>query len=241
MKRRTFGLLAATAALTPTTAAFADPGSGDSSAADAVAAIESDLQSQGTSVADQLALFDQDMADNPDVPAALPEYEAVKASMGSSGDSTEAERAAVRFGPMGPTLAVLAALAWLNAKGYKLAAELLGHARQSHARTSVYSPRNGGRAAESALVQRIGRGSARSGDGSFKNSGSTVDRDMHYAIKKFTWSRTGGNVTIKDVYDFGQNRFPKTFGEIAVTQLVLAQQAGVIHPYHVRFTVYVKR
>lgn len=134
--------------------------------------------------------------------------------------------------------AVSAVVAYFNSQGYKLAAELLTHAKENTSLNSNYYPTNGQRVKQSSTFTSIAKGSKTSGSASFEKTGTTVGDDLYYAIHAFSWTKTSASsrtVTIRDRYDFAPGDYSGIAG-IAVDTMYKAQEAGVIIPYYVNIT-----
>lgn len=131
--------------------------------------------------------------------------------------------------------AVAAVIAWFVTAKYTLAAELLTHAVSNNSPGSNYKPYNGSRVASSPVWGKIRAGSATSGSSTFTLTGSVVQKDLHYAINKFKWTKSGSKISLRDLYDFAPGDYNGIAG-IAVNTMYLAQQAGVIVPFYTRIT-----
>ena len=115
---------------------------------------------------------------------------------------------------------------------------MLTHAKDNTKLNSNYYPTNGSRVGQSSVFKSIASGTKTSGSGEFKNSGTTVDKDLYYAIHFFNFTKSSASsrtVTIRDRYDFAPGDYSGIAG-IAVDTMYKAQQAGVIIPYYVNIT-----
>lgn len=132
--------------------------------------------------------------------------------------------------------AVSAVKAWFNYNGYLLSAELLTHARENKVHNSLYTPINGYRVKQSPVYSKIMKLSSRSGTDAFPNSGTVAQRDLYYAIHKFSWSKHNNKLTIIDKYDFEKGKYAGIAG-VAVNAMYEAQQQGVITPFGIKITI----
>lgn len=135
-----------------------------------------------------------------------------------------------------PKAAVSAVIAWFNYNGYKLAAELLTHARENKVYNSLYSPINGYRVKQSPVYSKIIKLSSKSGTDSFPNSGTVTQKDLYYAIHEFSWSKHNIRLTIIDKYDFPKGKYAGIEG-IAVNAMYEAQRQGIIVPFGIKITI----
>ena len=62
-------------------------------------------------------------------------------------------------------------------------------------------------------------------------SGNVAQKDLYYAIHAFSWTKSGGFVTLRDRYDFAPGDYNGIAGT-AVNTMYLAQQAGVLVPFY---------
>ncbi|MFM1542430.1 hypothetical protein ABGF49_05260 [Helcococcus ovis] len=129
---------------------------------------------------------------------------------------------------------VAAVNAWFYAKGYVLSSELLTHAVKNKNKNSVYSPVNGYKVENSPVFSKLKNKPYKStGDDAFPNSGTTSQKDLYYAIHKFSWERgSSGYLIIRDYYDFEPNKY-SSIQNIAVNAMYTAQRAGYLTPYHI--------
>lgn len=135
--------------------------------------------------------------------------------------------------------AVASVIAFFNMSGYKLAAELLAHARDNTKLDSSYIPTNGNLVKKSSVFKNIANGTGTKGSASFENSGSTEEKDLYYAIHSFNWtksSKTSKTVKISDRYDYKAGDHNGGIAGVAIDTMAKAQDAGVIVPYYVNIT-----
>lgn len=140
------------------------------------------------------------------------------------------------------TPAIIAVMAWFNANGYDLAAELIAHARHNNDINSVYTPTAGYRVKYSRLIPAIRNSSQIKGDSwEFTNIGGKEERDLFYAIKHFNWEKNGQTIIIKDIYDFNENKDGKSeyssVANVAIATMLRAQRARALVPYNVRIII----
>jgi hypothetical protein len=136
----------------------------------------------------------------------------------------------------GYTAAIAAVIAYFNANGYVLAAELLTFASNNTMLNMYYTPQNGKLVLQSSVFRNIAHGTSTSGTNAFPNSGGTVDKDLYYAIHSFSYSKASAKtktVTINDRYDFAKGKYSGIAG-IAIDTMYKAQQAGYLTPFYVR-------
>lgn len=146
-------------------------------------------------------------------------------------DRLQSSTPTTRSGNTGYDAAATAILAWFNARGYKLSAELFAHAMGNKAKGSAFSPTNGSRIRSSSVVTSINKNRNASGSAVFPNSGNTAQRDLYYAIHAFNWKTERGVFTLTDMYDFGKdNNYPSVQG-FAVQIAYSMQQSGYIVPF----------
>ena len=135
------------------------------------------------------------------------------------------------------TSAVATVTAYFNNKGYKLAAELLTHAKDNNDLDSIYEPVNKDIMYQSSVFMGIVNGTSTYGISSFPDQGGTAERDLYNAIHSFYYStsESGRVVVIQDRYDFAKSGYSSVAG-IAVETMYAAQNAGVIVPFISVFT-----
>ena len=129
--------------------------------------------------------------------------------------------------------------AWFLANDYLLAWELLMHSRDNSNPYSIYYPLYGDRVLVSPFVIQARQGlHGVSGSSSFENIGSTLQRDLYYAIHAYdyTYSSNTHRLTIYDVYDYEPELYDG-IAHTAINIMYLAQLTGVITPYNVRIIV----
>ncbi|WP_219846740.1 MULTISPECIES: hypothetical protein [unclassified Bifidobacterium] len=133
------------------------------------------------------------------------------------------------------TPAVAAVNAYFQMQGYRLSFELLTHAASNNSLNNTYYPlkANAARVSSSPVFTRIKRSGASRGSDIFPNSGSVEQRDLYYAIHKFTWSKLAGRVTIRDRYDFSYNDRYSGIAGVAINVMYEAQLGGYLIPYYV--------
>ncbi|SET15506.1 hypothetical protein [[Clostridium] polysaccharolyticum] len=125
-------------------------------------------------------------------------------------------------------------LAYFKKCGYKLAAELLAHSYGNQKKYSFYCPQYGARVKMSAVFKSIAKGNSTVGSDSFPNSGTTVDKDLYYAIHRFKYAKSSSTSTavhITDLYDYDDDNYTSIAG-IAVSIMSDAEDAGVLVPYY---------
>lgn len=138
---------------------------------------------------------------------------------------------------------VAAVVAYFNANGYKLSAELLTHARDYHNPDGLYKPHYGYLCSQSPVVEKIwANPNTVSGSDAFNKNAfsSTVTTDLYYSIHKFQYIKhfniNNSFLEIEDTYDYASGDYPFSIGGIAVELMYQAQEAGVLTPY----LVYIK-
>jgi len=132
------------------------------------------------------------------------------------------------------SVAVATISTWFYAKGYTLSNELLLHAKNNSRVNSSYTPvynGNADRVLASTVFTKLKYGTKTSGTASFPNSGNVAQKDLYYAIHAFSWTKSGGFVTLRDRYDFAPGDYNGIAGT-AVNTMYLAQQAGVLVPFY---------
>ena len=133
-------------------------------------------------------------------------------------------------------VAIAAVIAWFNNQEYLLSAELLTHAKDNTSLNSIYYPVHGNRVEYSSIFWQCHNNySVSFGTGEFPNSGTSIEKDLYYAIHKFNWYRLGNSsIRIQDRYDFAYDKDHwATIQGFAVNVMYLAQQAGDLTPYYV--------
>lgn len=132
--------------------------------------------------------------------------------------------------------AVASVIVFFNLSGYKLSAELLTHARDNNTAGSTYYPTNGDRISSSAVIQNICNGSLTEGSSLFPNAGSTIDKDLYYAIHKFKYIKApkARTITLYDIYDYEEEKEYTGIAGVAIDTMAKAQAYGTIVPYYVR-------
>lgn len=230
--------------LVPTTVAFAaTPTSENEQLAKNIVAIEDELAANDTDVVTELSDMIAEykaMLNNPDENIDVDNVQSLISTLEEMLDEYQMYKAGVStykfhviYSP-----AVAAVVAYFKVQGYSLAAELLTHAKDDTKLNSNYYPTNGSRVRQSSVFKSIASGTKTSGSGEFKNSGTTVDKDLYYAIHFFNFTKSSASsrtVTIRDRYDFAPGDYSDIAG-IAVDTMYKAQQAGVIIPYYVNIT-----
>ena len=130
---------------------------------------------------------------------------------------------------------VATVITWFSAKGYKLAAELLTHARYNTDTSSWYCPVNGNRVKESYIYYLIWANPATEGDTTFWGGDSVADQDLYYALHDIHFGKTDANTLwISDWYDFESDyKEYSSIAGVAIQVMVAAQGLGVITPYSI--------
>lgn len=130
------------------------------------------------------------------------------------------------------TPAVAAVTAYFNNKGYKLAAELLTHAKDNDDLDSIYVPVNKNIMCQSSVFKEIVNETSTYGTSAFSDEGGTVEKDLYNAIHSFIYSKSdsGRVVVIQDRYDFAKGGYSSIAG-IAVDTMHAAQNVGTIVPF----------
>lgn len=134
------------------------------------------------------------------------------------------------------TPAVATVVAWFNAKGYKLAAELLTQAKKNNKLYSIYYPKYGDRVKKSQVFKDIKKNNKTKGSARFPNKGNTNDKDLYYAIHNFNYVKYPKIIHISDIYDYGEGDYKSVAG-VAIETMRRAQAAGVIVPYRVYIVI----
>lgn len=208
-----------------------------------VEAIEAELNRQGTSVVDGLTNAIQRLQEEKEMCDTAAEQNKVQSIIDttenllqeyinySSGISAQGVDHPVY------TPAVAAVASYFSASGYWLSFELLTHAQDNNILDSTYVPHFGSLIKDSIVVRRIVTAATASGTGEFPNSGSTMDKDLYYAIHNFsyTFNKTTRVFTLNDRYDFAWGDYSGIAGA-AVDTMYMAQLAGVLVPYYVKIT-----
>lgn len=135
-----------------------------------------------------------------------------------------------------PNMMIPLVIGFFQAKGYKLSAELLIHARSNKKYMSTYDPVNGNRVKCSPMYAYCFKNNNAVGSGEFRNEGNTEQRDLYYAIHCFDYNRNGNNITIFDIYNYAESD-RVAYGDLAgyaINDMYRAQQQGIITPYTVR-------
>lgn len=134
---------------------------------------------------------------------------------------------------------VATVIAYFQANGYKLAAELLTHARDSHRPDDLYEPYYGYLCAKSPVVDAIWNSSSLYGSAEFSANAfsSTVVKDLKYAIHEFCFIKhlnigSSSYLEITDEYDYSSGDYTSVAG-IAIEAMYQAQEAGILVPYEV--------
>lgn len=137
------------------------------------------------------------------------------------------------------TPAVAAVATFFSSSGYWLSFELLVHAEENDVLDSTYTPYYGDRILNSPVIKQI-RTSKQdvSGSASFENTGTTLEKDLYYAIHAFNYSFVNSTrvLTLTDVYDFAYGDYDGIAGA-AIDTMWMAQLLGVLVPYNVVITV----
>lgn len=137
------------------------------------------------------------------------------------------------YGIYDPVIAVVST--YFEVNKYYLADELLVHAASNTRLDSQYIPINIDRITSSRVWQEIRKDKGRSGIGEFANTGTTVQKDLYYAIHLFEWSREKkGNyefLVFSDRYDFAPGDY-SSIPNVAVNAMYQAQQAGDLTPFY---------
>lgn len=132
---------------------------------------------------------------------------------------------------------VLWAIAWFNNKGYKLAGELLLHALHNKTLKSTYSPVNGHRVKSSPIYYKIKESRSSNGTDIFLNSGTTIQKDLYYSIREFSWRKLTGTITITDLYDYAPGDSYSGLEQYVIDGLHRAQKEGVITPFYTKIVI----
>lgn len=136
-------------------------------------------------------------------------------------------------------VAVAACIAYFTSSGYVLSAELLTHARANTSLNSYYYPIHASIVKQSPVFTQLRNGTLNSGSSIFPNSGTTAQKDLYYAIHKFSWARMWGTIHIYDTYDFKLDLdYNNLFVDIGVNVTVLAQGYQIITPFKMEIAEY---
>ena len=144
-------------------------------------------------------------------------------------------------------VAFAAVIAWYNHMGYYFAAELLGHAWVNNTLNSSYYPIHSWKVLHSTVYtdEIANHGFSYKWtycDPGFENKGTTHQRDLYYAIKRFWYLKTCDSpgmvkIEIEDRYDFayGFNVYdPIT--QAAVNTMKTAEVFGFLTPFFTRIS-----
>lgn len=129
---------------------------------------------------------------------------------------------------------IAAVIGYFSAEGYKLAAELLTHMNKNKSLDSTYTPTYGYLVKSSEVFQAIANGSKTAGSAGFENNGTTVDKDLYYAIHLFNYTKPSPDsktVQISDRYDYASGNYSGVAG-VAINTMKAAQDAGVLIPFY---------
>lgn len=101
-------------------------------------------------------------------------------------------------------------------------------------KNAVYSPINGSKVTKSPVFSKLKQKPYRStGTDCFPNSGTTIQKDLYYAIHEFSWKReSSGYLIINDYYDFEEGKYGSIEG-LAIDNMYRAQVFGIITPYNI--------
>jgi hypothetical protein len=135
---------------------------------------------------------------------------------------------------------IAAVIAYFGAHNYKLAAELLGHAKFNKNQNSIYHPVHGDIVGYSPVMRKIAKSSKKKGSSAFENEGNTQQKDIFYAIHLFNWVKSGSSpmfININDAYDYEKGDYASIAG-VAVNTMYRAQEAGVLTKYTVSITYF---
>lgn len=136
-------------------------------------------------------------------------------------------------------VAVAACIAYFSASGYVLSAELLIHARDNKSYNSYYYPLHASLVKQSPVFTQLRNGSLNSGTSAFSNEGTTAQRDLYYAIHRFSWAKMWGTIHIYDTYNFELDlNYNNLFVAIGVNVMVLAQGYKIITPFKMEIQEY---
>ena len=207
-----------------------------------IQAIEKDLKERGTTVQGGLEAFifqlEEEKQNNYDAESAAKLNKLISIAKDLLGDYVEYKNniAPMVYHPI-YTPAIAAVLVWFYDNNYLLSAELLANAQDNTNSDAVYYPYYASRVTTSPVVARIMLGSETSGSDAFPNSGNQYTIDLYYAIHAFDWTKNPVQLVVTDYYDFAPGDYDGIAG-IAVNTMYLAQEAGVLTPFHVTIIVY---
>ena len=137
--------------------------------------------------------------------------------------------------------AVATVIAYFDSHNYRLAAELLTHARDNDQVDSLYGPEYGYICAESPVVANIWNSSKFDGSSVFPyNYWDKSDlKDLYYAIHEFKYYKyiNPSSLLIRDRYDYTNKKEYHGVAGVAINTMYKAQAAGIIVPYQVVITL----
>ena len=117
---------------------------------------------------------------------------------------------------------VAAVIAYFGSCGYELSCELLIHARDNNKLDSVYTPVNWNRINASGVVGRLKSGKeSTSGSAVFENTGSTIEKDLYYAIHCFNYTFDAQKhiFTLTDRYDYAFSNEYTDVADVAFSEM----------------------
>lgn len=209
--------------------------------------IEEELRQKDTSVCNELEEIISDLENKKNQTTDKYEIEKIQALIDTTnelkGDYLSYSDGIAPIGVTNPIYSpmVAAVIAYFGSCGYELSCELLIHARDNNRLDSVYSPVNGNRINASGVVGRLKSGkNSTSGSGVFENTGSTVEKDLYYAIHCFNYTFDAQKhiFTLTDRYDYAFSDEYTGVAGVAVNEMFLAQQNGVLVPYYVKIVTH---
>ncbi len=207
--------------------------------------IEDDLESKGSSVLNELNIAIRFLEDKKNAAKSEEEEAKIQALIDTTQELIDSyelySMGIVEYGVSNPiyTPAVAAVATYFSSSGYWLSFELLVHAEENDIKGSTYYPDFGDRILSSPVVKRIKTSKEDvSGNEEFLNEGTTIQRDLYYAIHDFDYQFVSASrtFTLTDTYDFAPGDYEGIAGA-AIDTMWMAQVLGVLVPYQVVITV----
>lgn len=211
----------------------------------AIQIIEADLENQNSSILNELDIAIEFLENEKTLSSSVEERAKIQALIDTTQELKNSyysySMGIATFGVSHPvyTPAVAAVATFFSSSGYWLSFELLVHAEENNVLNSTYSPYYGDRILNSPIIKQI-RTSKQdvSGSAAFENTGTTIEKDLYYAIHAFNYSFVNNTriLTLTDVYDFAPGDYEGIAGA-AIDTMWMAQLLGVLVPYNVVITV----
>ena len=130
--------------------------------------------------------------------------------------------------------------AYFESQDYYLSSELLLAAKNNDEYGKLYKIQRTDIIKAGKVFEKLAFGTSISGESKFITSGSTIDDDLYFSIREFSYTKNMPNsraVTIIDTYDFDKPKQTETTLDKILDLFHKAEVAGALVPFKIKQTV----